>query len=146
MNQLQRLLSGALLVLTLGNAGGCLVADADVQADLVIAAYERDYGDVSDKEADCVHSATVRHVRRDNVDRCDSNAVGCTITGPLNVRIWIADDLDPQAEIYTLRHEYTHVLIACMTGSQDINHDVPEFGYSSSVRASGSLAIAADSL
>jgi hypothetical protein len=125
---------------------GCTVPDAVDQADLIVAAYERDYGDVSDSEVGCLHDVTVRYARHDHVDRCDSQAIGCTVTGPFNTRIWIAQGLEADAEIHSLRHEYTHVLLWCMDGDLHNDHNVPEFGFSPTVHAPGSLSWAVDTL
>ncbi len=125
---------------------GCSVPDAVDQADLIIAAYERDYGDVSDSDVGCLHDVAVRYARRDNVDRCDSRSIGCTVAGPLNARIWIAQGLEPEVQIYALRHEYTHALLWCMEGALHNDHGVSEFGFSDTVDAPGSLARAADTL
>lgn len=131
----------------------CLTAcstpdDAREQADLVIAVYERDYADVSDADVKCVHDVRVRYARlgHTNVERCGTNNVGCTIVGPRNVRIWIGNDLEEQVEHWSLRHEYTHALLWCVTGDSHENHDVPEFGFRAEVDAPGSLSALADEL
>lgn len=124
------------------------VPNAVEQADLVIAAYEAHYADISDADVECIRDVRVRYARLGNesVERCGSHNVGCTVSGPLHARIWIGNGLEPRAETYALRHEYTHTLLWCMTGNAHGDHDVPEFGYSAVANAPGSLADLADEL
>jgi hypothetical protein len=114
----------------------------------VIAVYERDYADLSDADAECVRDARVRYARlgHESVQRCGDNNVGCTVVGPRNARVWIGNGLEDDVERWSLRHEYTHVLLWCVTGDSHETHDAPEFGYAAEVNAAGSLSAEADSL
>ena len=134
--------------LPLAFLAACSVSHATDQADLVIAVYERDYADLSDADAECVRDACVRYARlgHDSVKRCGGGNIGCTVTGPRNARVWIGNGLSDQDEAWTLRHEYTNVLLWCVTGDSHESHDAPEFGYAAEVNAPGSLSAEADSL
>lgn len=127
--------------LMLALAAGCMrdVPDTMAHAETIIAAYEADYGDVSDSDADCVRDVAVRYAWHDTIERCDG-AGGCTVSGPLNTRVWIAEGMSPENEACVIRHEYIHVLLWCMTGDSHPAHDVPELGYSGVCNAAGSLA------
>ena len=131
---------GAVIALALT---GChSVPDARLQADIVIAAYEAEYGDVSEGEASCVYETRVTYARE--TPRCckgDFWCFGCMRPGMLRAHISIRDDLSEVGEIATLRHEYTHVLLWCMTGDAVGDHDAPEFGYSGDVMAYDSLGM-----
>lgn len=126
----------------------CSVPGTTAQAELVLAVYERDYAPLSDADKACVRDVRVRYARlgHDHVKRCGGGNVGCTVTGPRNARIWIANGLEDDAQRWTVRHEYTHALLWCVTGDSHEDHDVPEFAYSGTVNAEGSLADLADDL
>lgn len=126
----------------------CSVPHATDEADKVIAVYRRDYADVTDAQADCVRDARARYARlgHESVQRCGDSNVGCTVIGPRNARVWVGNGLDEQVERWSLRHEYTHVLLWCLTGDSHDGHDVAEFGFAAEVNGPGSLAVLADEL
>lgn len=112
------------------------------QADIIIDRYEAEYGDVSDSEAQCVYDTPVTYPLRGAPNCCQGDywCLGCTIVRARHPRVFIRRDISAQAKVDTVRHEYIHVLLWCMTGDMAADHDAPEFGYSGDVGAAGSLA------
>ena len=132
--------------LPLAFLAACSVSHATDQADLVIAVYERDYGDVSDADVECVRDVPVRYALAPREHILESHgAIGQTVA-LRNARIWIVDGLEPDVEACILRHEYVHTLLWCMTGNAHGDHQVPELGYSGACDAPGSLSAEADGL
>lgn len=115
------------LGMLLSALSGCEnVPDTAIQADIMIATYEEYSGDVSDTQAACVHRVPVYYARHDEVRRCNDRK-GCMVHGRHPLRIWIAQGLEPEEEVRVLRHEYTHVILLCVTGDSHHDHDAPEF-------------------
>lgn len=128
---------------------GCLtqsysVSGAEEQADLLITTYEREYSsELSDKEVECVHNFNLnyrshRHVRQ--ICEAPFSVVGCMYYRRSPADLYLSQALSPEREKYTIRHELTHLLLWCHTGYAAENHQVPEFGFSGTVDAVGSLA------
>jgi hypothetical protein len=137
------------LVICLVVLSGCVSRNDDehAQADAIMDVYERDYGPITESQADCVHRFVIHVVNDRRVDRrCRELSLACYTHGPRRGIILLRRGIEEPLRTYTIRHELTHQLLWCVEGNMHADHQVPEFAYTSDVTAAGSLSAEADGL